>query len=133
MHDIARDSADFKGRLEQDGAGEMSPLGASFSVFVRKLVNIIRHVLRTSAEVTRRYEQFSEIIQRKAGRSASQFEKKSYWHHQLPSRHHNWQTLKMAHKPVLRQQGRPTAPARKPIRQSCILKIFDKNRPGHCY
>jgi hypothetical protein len=32
----------------------------------------------------------------------------------------------MAHKPVLRQQGRPTAPARKPIRQSCILKILIK-------
>lgn len=74
MHDIARDSADFKGRLEQDGAGELSPLGASFSVFVSKLLNIIRHVLRTSAEVTRRYEQFSEMIQRTAGRSASQLE-----------------------------------------------------------
>jgi hypothetical protein len=32
--------------------------------------------LRASAEVTSRYEQFSEIIQRTAGRSASQSEKK---------------------------------------------------------
>lgn len=76
MHDVARNSADFKGRLEQDGAGELSPFGAICSIFVSKLANIIRHVLRTSAEVTRRYEQFSEIIQRTAGRSASQFEKK---------------------------------------------------------
>ena len=133
MHDIARDSADFKGRLEQDGAGELSPLGASFSVFVSKLLNIIRRVLTTNAEVTGKSAQFSEIIQRTAGMSASQFEKKSYWHHQLPSRHHIRQTLKMAHTPVLGQQGRPTAPARKPIRQSCILKTFEKNRPGHCY
>lgn len=74
MQDIARGSGDLSRRLEQDGADELSRLGASFNVFVSKLADIIRRVLTTNAEVTGKSAQFSEMIQRTAGRSASLLE-----------------------------------------------------------
>ncbi|MEX2334428.1 MAG: methyl-accepting chemotaxis protein [Pseudohongiella sp.] len=74
MQDIAQGSGDLSRRLTDDGNDELSQLGASFNTFVGKLADIIRQVLSTNAEVTGKSAQFSDMIQRTAGRSASQLE-----------------------------------------------------------
>ena len=74
MSDIAQGSGDLSRQLAADGEDEISRLGASFNLFVSKLADIIRQVLNTNAEVTRRSVEFSEMIQRTSGRSADQLE-----------------------------------------------------------
>jgi methyl-accepting chemotaxis protein len=74
MQDIAEGSGDLSRRLSDEGSDELSQLGGSFNIFVEKLAGIIRQVLSTNAEVTAKSSQFSEMIQRTAGRSASQLE-----------------------------------------------------------
>lgn len=74
MQDIARGSGDLSRRLEDSGNDELSRLGSSFNTFVGKLADIIRQVLNTNSEVTAKSAQFSEMIQRTAGRSAAQLE-----------------------------------------------------------
>lgn len=74
MQDIAQGSGDLSRRLTDEGNDELSQLGGSFNTFVSKLADIIRQVLSTNAEVTQKSSQFSEMIQRIAGRSASQLE-----------------------------------------------------------
>lgn len=74
MEDIAQGSGDLSRRLSDEGGDELSKLGGSFNTFVSKLADIIRQVLSTNAEVTQKSSQFSEMIQRIAGRSASQLE-----------------------------------------------------------
>lgn len=74
MHDIAQGSGDLSRRLAADGNDELSRLGGSFNTFVGKLADIIRQVLLTNSEVTSKSAQFSDMIQRTAGRSASQLE-----------------------------------------------------------
>ena len=74
MQDIAQGSGDLSRRLADEGNDELSQLGGSFNTFVGKLADIIRQVLSTNAEVTDKSSQFSDMIQRTAGRSASQLE-----------------------------------------------------------
>ncbi|TFH70786.1 methyl-accepting chemotaxis protein [Gammaproteobacteria bacterium LSUCC0112] len=74
MQDIAKGSGDLSRRLEEHGTDELSRLGGSFNIFVSKLADIIRQVLVTNSDVTGKSAQFSEMIQRTAGRSASQLE-----------------------------------------------------------
>lgn len=74
MSDIAQGSGDLSRRLVDDGEDEISRLGASFNLFVSKLADIIRQVLNTNAEVSRRASDFTEMIQRTARRSAAQLE-----------------------------------------------------------
>lgn len=74
MQDIAQGSGDLSRRLSDDGNDELSKLGGSFNTFVGKLADITRQVLSTNAEVTGKSAQFSDMIQRTAGRSASQLE-----------------------------------------------------------
>ncbi|HLT63419.1 MAG TPA: methyl-accepting chemotaxis protein [Pseudohongiella sp.] len=74
MQDIARGSGDLSRRLEENGNDELSRLGSSFNIFVGKLADIIRQVLMTNAEVTGKSAQFSQMIERTAGRSAAQLE-----------------------------------------------------------
>ena len=74
MQDIAQGSGDLSRRLSDEGRDEISQLGASFNTFVGKLAGIIRQVLSTNAEVTAKSSQFSQMIERTAGRSAAQLE-----------------------------------------------------------
>ena len=74
MQDIARGSGDLSRRLEESGNDELSKLGSSFNIFVSKLADIIRQVLTTNSEVTGKSAQFSQMIERTAGRSAAQLE-----------------------------------------------------------
>tara|TARA_R100000306_G_scaffold62590_2_gene74959 strand:- start:48135 stop:49871 length:1737 start_codon:yes stop_codon:yes gene_type:complete len=74
MQDIAQGSGDLSQRLADDGRDEISELGASFNTFVSKLAGIIGQVLSTSAEVSGKSAQFSDMIERTAGRSAAQLE-----------------------------------------------------------
>jgi len=74
MQDIAQGSGDLSRRLDEEGNDELSRLGSSFNTFVSKLADIIRQVLSTNSEVTAKSAQFSDMIQRTAGRSAAQLE-----------------------------------------------------------
>jgi methyl-accepting chemotaxis protein len=74
MEDIAQGSGDLSRRLDADGRDELSQLGAGFNTFVGKLSDIIRQVLNTNAEVTKKSEQFSEMINRTSQRSSSQLD-----------------------------------------------------------
>jgi methyl-accepting chemotaxis protein len=74
MQDIAQGSGDLSRRLSDKGVDEISELGASFNIFVGKLAGIIGQVLSTSAEVSKKSVQFSDMIERTAGRSSAQLE-----------------------------------------------------------
>ncbi len=74
MEDIAQGSGDLSRRLNDKGNDELSQLGAGFNTFVGKLSDIIRQVLNTNSEVTRKSAQFSEMIERTSQRSSSQLD-----------------------------------------------------------
>ncbi|MGM0633183.1 MAG: methyl-accepting chemotaxis protein [Pseudomonadota bacterium] len=74
MDDIAQGSGDLSRRLNDSGNDELSQLGAGFNTFVGKLSDIIRQVLNTNSEVTRKSAQFSEMIERTSQRSSSQLD-----------------------------------------------------------
>lgn len=74
MADIAQGSGDLSRRLAEDGRDELSDLGRGFNTFVGKLSDMIRQVLQTNAQITEKSTQFAEMINRTAGRSASQLD-----------------------------------------------------------